>query len=133
MKIQNLKATFLIVAITAIGEIYSYYKNLPVVYVDWFYAWNPPFPFTKAWAVKCLCEEINWILWAIAGYYVATYKGDQSKVIISIKVAIIWRIGDLILFFYNYKQFGYWYWLIAIGLIEFVWHYFNDKKLKLVK
>lgn len=134
-KILNLKATIFILSIYLIGQLYEYYNGNGIK-VDWWPAYDPTnaegkySPMPQSWAVKFLCEEINWIIITVITWFAIVFKGDKKRLLISIYVMIIWRCIDLGVWFYNFKTYGYGYVIAFVGLLEAFWIHRYDKKHK---
>lgn len=126
-KILNMKATFFIVAIYLIGQLYERYDGNSVS-VHWWISDDRTMP--QSWAVKFLCEEIKWFMLCCFSLFAITFKGDRKRLLISVYVLIIWSLIDIAVWFYNFKTYGYGYVIGFVMLIEMYWQHRYNKKIK---
>lgn len=106
-----------------VAELHKLFKgNFAMVKVSLFK--SEPMPLQ--WAVKYTCDQLVWIMIAVAMYYVNTLSVNRN----AIKVMLYWTILDTFTYFYNYKTVGYGQMYFVLGIL-IVW--FNVDKNKLFK
>lgn len=80
-------------------------------------------PMSMGWNIKMASGQLQWIL---ASLMVITYPKSRNKEnATSMIVFLLWTIFDTILYFWNYKQIGYfgmYLWLPAAWLLIYYWN-----------
>lgn len=118
---------FLIGAIYIVSVAPVFWYNDPVV-VNWI--WKNPRPMPIGWAMKYTADQLNWILIALAAYFLGVYPNRVNKT--SMIVFLLWCILDCFAYFYNYKQIGYfamYFWLPVAWLLIYYWRSKYSEKL----
>lgn len=108
--IRSAATTILLSCTVLIGELHNFWSDNAQVQ-NWIVA-NPR-PMLIAWNVKYLTNQITPILYFLAWIL---YRANRVN-LTTIKCFLVFSVFDTILYFYNFKTYGYggvYVWLIAI-------------------
>lgn len=112
-------STLLLASTLIIGEIHVLWEGGAARVQNWI--WRVPVPMPLQWNIKYVCDQVNWIIVAIAIYKYTPSRVNKSAA----ATYIMFQITDTLLYFYNYKTYGYgwvYLWLILFGTVFYHWN-----------
>lgn len=113
-------ATTILFALSlAIGEVHTFWEGKKVVIENW--VLTEYRPMAVQWNVKFVCMQATALLIALGVY---TYKENPVNRTAA-ACLVVYEIADTLLYFYNYKLYGYGW--VYIGLAAFGIIYYHRK------
>lgn len=113
---------FILACTYLIGQAYTFVSDTEIQ--NWIlYAHKP---MTIAWNVKYLSEEVNRVVEAIA--FLMMLKGARDIYKLAILEYLLYRVLDIIFYFYNFKTTNYWYLFLILGTIIALIYLKNNAK-----
>lgn len=116
----------LFIATIPIGEIHTFWEGTKK---SWnhvlFYTFS--FNYSLQWYIKDQCEMVKWVLVSIIIYRFS--KFTQDKLLISFALTyVFWQFYDILMYWINYKTFGYGFVYLAL-LLTWTLIYIRKKKI----
>lgn len=117
--------TLLMAATMPIGEIHTFWEKSASQPVNWIISKYVPMP--VQWNIKFVSDQLNMMLIMLAFFL---YKGYSNKVNdTTVLTFLIFSVVDTLMYFYNYKTYGYGITYFGIASLWFL-VYFCLKRTK---
>lgn len=114
--LKKLLPIILLASTYLIGQSYEFFDN---AYYDskgavsWI--WDGSHPMLISWNIKYLSENLLWVVVCISFYLVALNPSRINK--LAALEYLLYRIIDILSYFWNFKTTHYWYVFIILGTI----------------
>lgn len=102
-----------------IGEVHTFWERGKQELSNWII--DRYVPMTTQWNVKCVTDQLWYILVFTAIYFYRANRVNKTTV----KAFICFAIIDTLFYFWNWKTYGYGYtylWVAALWLIIYNWN-----------
>lgn len=112
-------ATILLSLTLFIGEVHTYWEGRPLRPQNWIWKVSREMPLQ--WNIKLASVQLNMILIFLAFLLYVPNRVNKATAVTFFWFAVL----DTVLYFYNYKTFGYGYLylvLAVIWLMAYFWH-----------
>lgn len=133
----------LLLSTVLIGELHTFWERSPIVYhgvlcykFDW--------PCSIQWYIKDNGEMLNWVIvsWVVVRFakklrqvVIDLNRADlkvSSKIFLHVsKIYLAWRLFDIIMYWYNYKTYGYGFVYLAAVIVGVITYHIKWKRKRL--